>query len=588
MVHKAFAALSGGLFLAASVSGCWLFRGLGPDGEAQFSEDRRLDAVDIALPEGFRAEIAATGLAFPVSVGFDELDRVYVVEAGYSYGEAFAIARLLRVSGGQTKEVARGGNGPWNGLSWADGAFYLGEGGELQGGRIVRVSLDGTIKPVVEGLPGRGDHPTSGPAIGPDGWIYFGQGTRTNSGVVGEDNFQFGWLKRFPNIADVPCQDVTLAGENFTSTNPLTENAHDQAVTGAFLPFGTPSKPGQVIRGQVPCSGSIMRVKAEGGKPELVAWGFRNPFGLAFSPDGKLFVTDNGFDVRGSRPIWGAADHLFEVKRGAWYGWPDFSGGRPLGQARFQPLGRPLPKPLLVKNPGTPPEASAYFGVHSSSSGFSFSTNADFGYQGQAFVAQFGDLTPGTGRVLSPVGFKVVRMDPGTGTIADFAVNRQGTHGPASRVGGGGLERPVDAKFDRTGKALYVVDFGVMAAGPGGVQPRKGTGVLWRIVREGGKGERGGESMPEGPSIDSPAPERGQRIFMKHCNECHPGTQAGLGPSLQPPLPGAAIRLVVRSGPGTLAMKGILPPMPAFGKAAIGDAALDDLIAYLKAARAAK
>ena len=60
---------------------------------------------------------------------------------------------------------------------------------------------------------------------------------------------------------------------------------------------------------------------------KLVAWGFRNPFGLAFAPNGKLYVTDNGYDDRGSRPVWGTGDPMFEVHTGTWYGWPDFASG---------------------------------------------------------------------------------------------------------------------------------------------------------------------------------------------------------------------------------------------------------------------
>ena len=47
-----------------------------------------------------------------------------------------------------------------------------------------------------------------------------------------------------------------------------------------------------------------------GGAPQLVTWGFRNPFGFSFAPDGRLYVTDNGYDVRGSRPVFGAGDLL--------------------------------------------------------------------------------------------------------------------------------------------------------------------------------------------------------------------------------------------------------------------------------------
>lgn len=161
--------------------------------------------------------------------------------------------------------------------------------------------------------------------IGADGFLYFGQGTATNSAVVGEDNAQFGWLLRKPAFHDVPCSDVTLTGRNFTTENPLTATDDDRATTGAFSPFGTTTTDGQVIKGAVPCNGAIMKVRLTGGAPELVAWGFRNPFGLAFSPGGELYVTDNSYDERGSRPVWGTGDLLFAVKPGMWYGWPDIS-----------------------------------------------------------------------------------------------------------------------------------------------------------------------------------------------------------------------------------------------------------------------
>ena len=63
--------------------------------------------------------------------------------------------------------------------------------------------------------PAFGDHFTGGIAFGPDGWIYVGHGTVTNSGVVGEDNFQRGWASSFPEMYDVPARDIVLAGMNF-------------------------------------------------------------------------------------------------------------------------------------------------------------------------------------------------------------------------------------------------------------------------------------------------------------------------------------------------------------------------------------
>jgi len=332
-------------------------------------------------------------------------------------------------------------------------------------------------------MPSQGDHHTDGPVFH-DGWIYFGQGTVTNSGVVGEDNAQFGWLRRHPTLHDVPCRDVTLTGQNFQTANPLTPDPDDRAMTGAYSPFGTPSRAGQVVEGRVPCNGAVMRVKPSGGTVELVAWGFRNPFGLAFAPDGRLFVTDNGFDERGSRPVFGAADMLWEVKAGAWYGWPDFAEGRAVTMDRYGEGPIDQPRMLLASHAAQPPHPAAYLAVHSSSDGLDFSRSAAFGYQGDAFIAQFGDQAPVVGKVTNPVGYKVVRVEPRTGVVADFAVNRGEKNGPASLLGTRGLERPLAVRFDPRGTALYVVDFGVMTMNAS-AHPQQHTGVLWRISRKG-------------------------------------------------------------------------------------------------------
>jgi hypothetical protein len=92
-------------------------------------------------------------------------------------------------------------------------------------------------------------------------------------------------------------------------------------------------------------------------------------------------------------------------------------------------------------------------------------------------------MAPSACKVLRPVGFKVVRVEISTGAVEDFAVNRGGTNGPASRLRTGGLERPVSLRFDPSGGSLYVVDFGVMTMTEKGASPQQRTGVLWRITR---------------------------------------------------------------------------------------------------------
>jgi len=289
---------------------------------------RRVRASDVALPSGYTIEPIATGLTFPTGVVTDDQGHAYVTEAGYSYGEVWGQARLLRVlSDGQLEVVATGGHPPWNGVDFAAGAFFIAEGGESGGGRILRLDVhadQASSIVLVDNLPSLGDHHTNGPVVGRDGFVYFGQGTATNSGIVGLDNLQMGWLERHPDFHDIPGQDVTLAGVNVAAPNLLDPLMREPVLTGAFAAFGSKTAKNQVVKGRVPCTGAVMRVPVNGGPVELVAWGLRNPFGLALSADARLFVTETSCDSRGSRPIAGAPDVLWWITRGSWYGWPDY------------------------------------------------------------------------------------------------------------------------------------------------------------------------------------------------------------------------------------------------------------------------
>ncbi|MDB5050709.1 MAG: glucose dehydrogenase [Fibrobacteres bacterium] len=498
---------------------CYILRPGQGGGKIKSEAGRKLDPGDIALPAGYRIEAIATGLTFPTAVTFDDTGALYAVEGGYAYGEEWGVPRLLKVMKNNVfVPIAVGdSNGPWTGVTYVaakeggagKGSFYLTEGGQLRGGRVLRIGMDGNIQALVENLPSLGDHHTNAPVIGPDGMLYFGQGTATNSGVVGTDDYKFGWLARHRTFHDTPCQDITLSGVNYLSKNPFTSGKKKDTVeTGAFSPFGSTTIPGQVVKGEVPCNGSIMRISLQGGKPELVAWGLRNPFALAFAPDGRFFALDNGYDQRGSRPIWGAGELLWEIHQGTWYGWPDFSGSKSLAVSEFTPPHGDTPERLLEKAPvpwlpthasadivphpvpsyqdDPPPAPMAVLPVHSSADGLDFSRAPEFGYENQAFVAEFGDMAPGVGKVLEPVGFKISRVDLARGVAEDFAINRKGL-GPASKLKAGGLERPVSLRFSPDGKSLYVVDFGVMAVSKHGPKAQKQTGVIWRIWKENGQ-----------------------------------------------------------------------------------------------------
>lgn len=111
------------------------------------------------------------------------------------------------------------------------------------------------------------------------------------------------------------------------------------------------------------------------------------------------------------------------------------------------------------------------------------SRSEKFGFVGNAFIAQFGDQAPSVGKVWGPVGFKIVMIDLKNGSNTEFAVNRSKTNGPASLLKTGGLERPIAARFDPEGKALYIVDFGILRMDEKGSHPEAGTGAVWKITR---------------------------------------------------------------------------------------------------------
>lgn len=77
-----------------------------------------------------------------------------------------------------------------------------------------------------------------------------------------------------------------------------------------------------------------------------------------------------------------------------------------------------------------------------------------------------------------------------------------------------------------------------------------------------------------GHSLKSAAAVKGQEIFMRNCNRCHPDGMGGTGPAIvNKPLPGFLIRFQVRNGLGA---------MPSFKNQQLAKADLNNLVKYLK------
>jgi len=438
--------------------------------------------ADVLLPAGYIAEVIATGLSAPVMTTFGPDGAAYVVESGHKVDDPPGIRRV-DIGGGKPTHLHTFTGTDWVETGAVTGAIFVGEALIVTNtDRVVRIDPDGTTTTIVDGLPGRGDHQTNHPVLGPDGKVYFGVGSATNSGVVGSDNAAYGWLNDNPDTHDVPAKDVVLAGRNYDDRDVLGDLKRTVR-TGAFVPFATETTPGQIIPGNVKASGAILRCDPDGTNLEVVAWGLRNPYGLAFAPDGRLFATEHGMDNRSERHIVGDFDDLYLIEEGRWYGWPDFASGIRLDDPRWGDGGQGR-EPVLAEFPeAAPPMPVVSFQPHAAANGIAISPGGSFGFDGQAFVALFGDLAPiTTPRLATPTGFKVVRVDLDQRSIVDFAVNR--IQGPASKLPHDGFERPSHCAFGPDG-ALYITDFGEIDIAPekAGIRVQAGSGSLWRIWR---------------------------------------------------------------------------------------------------------
>lgn len=450
---------------------------------------------DINVPQGFTVEVVAAGLNAPVHCTFDDQGFCYVSECGYKIESKPRIVRVNTATGAQETLFELPADrwhrtGAFTGATWHDGSLYF-----ANTDTISRLGPDGSIEDIVTDLPGRGDHQTNYPIVGPDGKLYWGQGSATNAGVVGADNYAYEWLADNPEFCDVPARDVVLAGRNYKFQNVL-GNITETVRTGAYVPFGTETEPGQVIRGQVKCTGAVLRCNPDGSGLETVAWGLRNPYGLAFDHEGRLFATEHGINERGGRKIVEDLEDFYEIEEGRWYGWPDFASGVRLDDPSWGTGGSGR-EPVLAQHPDpAPPKPLVTFAPHAAPNGVDFCRDPSFGFEGQAFVALFGDVAPITARPMTPRGFKVVRVDVERREVVDFAVNR--IAGPASKLPHAGFERPSHCAFGPDG-ALYVVDWGEIEIAPekGGIRMQAGTGTLWRIRRTDGiRGE-----LPQAPIV---------------------------------------------------------------------------------------
>jgi glucose/arabinose dehydrogenase len=427
-------------------------------------------------------------------------NEAFVVESGWNSasnsggGNQTTAIQVYDLTGKHLRTLAKGklDSQASLGITFHNGALYV-----SGTNTIWKVNpASGDVAVWVKDLPTLGDHNVSKVQFKGD-YVYFGLGSDTNSGVVGTDVAGPFLAKTVdPNTGekarDVPCKDIVLSGVSYSTED-------GKVKTSPFRPYGVTAKKGEVVKGQVPCTSSVLRAKISDPQNtmELLDWGFRNPFGLAFAPanhpvlKGALLVSNNGMDTRGSRPVTNSPDELhIAYGKGDFHGWPDSTGYLHVAwkQASTDVTGMNMGDnarggdmvydhlPMVVAEP------IALFPVNSSADGMDFSTNAAFGEVDDLFVALWGQIgfAP-VDRVESASNvLRVHFREPAGVQVTPFVQNK--VSGPADRTGKGGLSHPIEARFSPDGKALYVTDFGPVDVRA--FRPTDGAGTVWKITKE--------------------------------------------------------------------------------------------------------
>jgi sugar lactone lactonase YvrE len=473
------------------------------------------------LPPGYTIEPVAWNLTLPGPMTADDKGNLYLGIVGYAYGQIKSTPMILKVDpqGNVSILVDRFLFEPISDIKFNknDGLIYVSH-------RAIISTVDpttGVVKDLVIGLPqvDSGSHPQGQIAFGPDGRVYFTTGTATNSGVVDKSDLAFGWLKVMPQMHDVPGQDVNLTGQNFESKDLLHPQNEANVTTGAFVPFGTPTSLGQVIKGNATCTGCLLSINPDGSDLRLHAWGLRSPFGMALDGDNnKLYITNNGADDKGIRPITNDTDNVYtfdlsnvssasttsnKMSSNAtsgtgtnsssliWYGWPDFYGnGEPVTDAKFgMSKNLTYPHQFLIQNHPQVTMPFTQLGVGPGVTQLAYISNTSFIQIPSILAGEFGIAVPinhdirVNGKI---IGQKIVSINPTDGNVTDFLSLKE----PDTSF------RPVALAFNDKENALYITSIGKVeirtTTDLGGnlpmpvVWPYPFTGVVWKVTYTGG------------------------------------------------------------------------------------------------------
>ena len=494
-------------FATAALTGCIH--------EPQFIPNSRQKLIDrsvVEFPENCTLVQVLKGLNCPTAECWDSDGNLYIAESGIDNSEPHIFGYRKdrtyfnvypwnrRISFSPTgKDVLYG---PIGGMAWSQGRLYISHRGSNGRGMITALGPKGSQYHVVGDLPAQGDYGVTDVCIH-GGRIYFGVGMATNSGVVGIDNFNAGWLKRYPTVHDEiyspSGEPIKIQGYRFDTPNPWAGIfTGPLSVVGPFQAFGR-SNLSRIPSSDKP-NGAIYSVSIDGGPVKIEAYGLHNPRGIAFGEYDHGYFTNDGMEMRGTRPVFNDPDVVGRfVSDSGSFGAPDHTtDGHPVSDPAYAPpismliasgyrelsllIDKETSHLLLAKFD------ALIYGIFPSLSGAAkLDLIPDTGpfkdLAGDALVALDGDRSPyatnGMKLQFRP-GFKVVLVDIIDKQVKDFVRNTAGVPASMQPFGTVALERPCDVKVGPDGD-IYILDFGRMDNNSAIPRYYPGTGGVFRL-----------------------------------------------------------------------------------------------------------
>ena len=283
---------------------------------------------------------------------------------------SLATAQTFPSSAGELKveSVARGLVHPWSLAFLPDGRMLVTE----RPGRMRIVASDGKLSPPLPGLPKVHSGGQAGlldvaldRGFAQNGTIYFCfNADEGDSVAVARAKLDAGTAPRLADVAIVFHQKSPPA--NGYNVACRIAQAHDGNLFVTLGDHFAAAKLAQTLDNDI---GKIIRIRPDGSippgnpfagrpdaRPEIWAFGLRNPEGLAFNPaDGKLWEQEHG-------PMGG--DEINIIEKGKNYGWPVVSYGRnydgtPVGTGKTSAPG--MVDPVWHWTPSIAPSGMAFY-----------------------------------------------------------------------------------------------------------------------------------------------------------------------------------------------------------------------------------